>query len=309
MKQIIIFMFLCITTFSFCYAQNDSKNKEKFPSYDEFINISKPQIQEKDENCTLIDNESAFYLKSIIPELSIIRQQYRLERNGDFYGKNNKPYYGESFSLAIKVSGGTVFLSDVVEPWKRDADYARDNASGNYKPSLFWTYQRPINEANYKSVNLEIRGASDYVKPLNADKSLYLHTDAINDFGLSIDYTPDNKKGYMIWAYSKTDVQDSAMVIELRQSSLAVDAKADSSLTKMSPSDPEKLIGGIFVTPKYERGGRVQFLLSGVAVRSSSSGWDLQLLCFDDKNTKSEITSIITKTDEEKKGDSKKKKK
>lgn len=253
--------------------------------------------------------ETSIVESSILPELSIIRQQYRLERNGDFYGKNNKPYYSESFSLAIKVSGGTVFLSDVVEPWKRDADYARDNASGNYKPSLFWTYQRPINEANYKSVNLEIRGASDYVKPLNADKSLYLHTDAINDFGLSIDYTPGNKKGYMIWAYSKTDVQDSAMVIELRQSSLAVDAKADSSLIKMSPSDPEKLIGGIFVTPKYERGGRVQFLLSGVAVRSNSNGWDLQLLCFDDKNTKSEITSIITKTDEEKKGDSKKKKK
>lgn len=253
--------------------------------------------------------ETSIVESSILPELSIIRQQYRLERNGDFYGKNNKPYYSESFSLAIKVSGGTVFLSDVVEPWKRDADYARDNASGNYKPSLFWTYQRPINEANYKSVNLEIRGASDYVKPLNADKSLYLHTDAINDFGLSIDYTPGNKKGYMIWAYSKTDVQDSAMVIELRQSSLAVDAKADSSLTKMSPSDPEKLIGGIFVTPKYERGGRVQLLLSGVAVRSNSNGWDLQLLCFDDKNTKGEITSIITKTDEEKKGDSKKKKK
>lgn len=256
-----------------------------------------------------VNSGSSDNLQAILPELSIIRQQYRLERNGDFYGKNNKPYYGENYSLAIKVSGGTVFLSDVVEPWKRDADYARDNASGNYKPSFYWTYQRPINEANYKSVNLEIRGANDYVKPLNVDKSLYLQTDAISDFGLSIDNTPGDKKGYMVWAYSKTDVQDSAMVIEFRQSSLVVDAKADSSLIRMNPSDPEKLIGGVFVTPKYERGGRVQFLLSGVAVRSNSNGWDLQLLCLDDKNTKSEVTSIITKTDKEKKGDSKKKKK
>lgn len=252
--------------------------------------------------------ETSIVESSVLSEFSIIRQQYRLERNGDFYGKNNKPYYGESYSLAIKVSGGTVFLSDVVEPWKVDADYARDNASGNYKPSLYWTYQRPINDADYKSVNLEIRENSDYVEPLNADKSLYLHIDAIGDFGLSIDNAIGDKKGYMIWAYSKTDVQDSAMVIEFRQSSLVVDAKADSSLIKMNPSDPEKLIGGVFVTPKYERGGRVQFLLSGVAVRSNSNGWDLQLLCIDDRITKSEVPSNITKANDEKKGDSKKKK-
>ena len=254
------------------------------------------------------ETEASIVETSVQPVLSIIRQQYRLERNGDFYGKNNKSYYGESFSLAIKVAGGTVFLSDVVEPWKGDTDYARDNASGNYKPSLFWTYQRPINEANYKSVNLEIREASDYVKPLNADKTLYLHTDAINDFGLDIDNTSGNKQGYMIWAYSKTDVQDSAMVIEFRQSPLALDAKADSSLMKMNPSAPEKIIGGIFVTPKYEKGGRVQFLLSGVAVRNNPNGWDLQLLCTDDKITKSEGASNITKTNEGKRSNSKKKK-
>lgn len=251
--------------------------------------------------------ETSIVELSVLPELSVIRQQYRLERNGEYFGKNNKPYYGESYSLAIKVAGGTMFLSDVVEPWNGDADYARDNASGNYKPSLYWTYQRPVNEANYKSVNFEIREASDYVKPVNADKSLYLCTDAINDFGLNIDNVSGNKKGYMIWAYSETDVQDSAMVIELRLSSLIVDAKADSFLVKMNPSASEKLIGGIFVTPKYGRGGKVQFLLSGVAVRGKSNGWELQLLCIDDRITKSEVPSNITKAGDEKKSNSKKK--
>ena len=49
-------------------------------------------------------------MRAIKPELSVVRQQYRLERNGEYFGKNNKPFYGESYSLAIKVSGGTIFL-------------------------------------------------------------------------------------------------------------------------------------------------------------------------------------------------------
>ncbi|MBQ5913247.1 MAG: hypothetical protein IIW93_09175 [Bacteroidaceae bacterium] len=248
-------------------------------------------------------------LQAILPEMSIIRQQYRLERNDEFFGKNNKPYYGESYSLAIKVSGGTIFLSDVIEPWKGDSDYARDNASGNYNTSLYWTYQRSINDANYNSIDLEIKGESDYVRPLNADKTLYMHTDAISDFGLSIDKETGSKKGYMIWAYTKSEISDSAMVVDIRQSQHSVEAIADSALVTMNPSTPEKIIGGIYVTPKFERGGRVQYLLSGVAVRNKSNGWDLQLLCSDDKITKSEATNNITKSNDSPKSESKKKKK
>mgnify|MGYP004629720927 CR=1 FL=1 len=255
-----------------------------------------------------VANSSSVEMQAITPELSVIRQQYRLERNGSYFGKNNMPFYGESYSLAVKVSGGTYFTSDVVEPWKIDTDYTRDNASGNYKPSIYWTYQRPINETKYKAVNLEIKDESEYVKPVNAEKSLYLHTDAINDFGLSIDNTTENKKGTMIWAYSKTDIQDSAMAVVFQQSSFTIEAKEDSSLVEMTPSTPEKIIGGIFVTPKIEKGGRVQYLLSGVAVRNKSNGWSLQLLCIDDRITKSESSSSLTKTNDKKKSGSQKKK-
>lgn len=255
-----------------------------------------------------VANSSSVEMQAITPELSVIRQQYRLERNGSYYGKNNLPFYGESYSLAVKVSGGTYFTSDVVEPWKIDTDYTRDNASGNYKPSIYWTYQRPINETKYKAVNLEIKDESEFVKPVNAEKSLYLHTDAINDFGLSIDNTTGNKKGTMIWVYSKTDIQDSAMAVVFQQSSFTIEAKEDSSLVEMTPTTPEKIIGGIFVTPKIEKGGRVQYLLSGVAVRNQSNGWSLQLLCIDDRITKSKSSSSITKTNDKKKSGSQKKK-
>ena len=112
----------------------------------------------------------------------------------------------------------------------------------------------------------------------------------------------------MIWTYSKTDIQDSAMAVVFQQSSFTIEAKEDSSLIEMTPASPEKIIGGIFVTPKIEKGGRVQYLLSGVAVRSKSNGWSLQLLCIDDRITKSESSSSITKTNDKKKSGSQKKK-
>lgn len=262
------------------------------------------------------ERETTIVETSVLPDLSIIRQQYRLERNGEYFGKNHKPFYGESYSLAVKVSGGTLFLSDVVEPWKRDADYARDNASGNYTPSLYWTYQRSLNDTVYKTVNFEILDDNGFVRPLNADKSLYMHTDVVGDFGLTIDNAPGEKKGTVLWAYTP-DVQDSTMVVSFRQTPITVDACPDSTLVKMSPDDPGNIIGGIFISPKYEKGGRVQFLLSGFAVRDSSGRWGIQLFCSEDKVTPSEVSSGITKSygdatnknDDDKSAGKKKKKK
>ena len=97
--------------------------------------------------------ESEVINNAVFSELSIIRQQYRLERDGDYYGKNNEPYYGETYSLSIKVTGGMYLLEDVVEPWKRDADYQRVNASKNYKPVWFWSYQRALSDSIYKAVD------------------------------------------------------------------------------------------------------------------------------------------------------------
>lgn len=294
MKRIayILSIFAVLTCFTGLNAQKTFKLKD----------LIKQQEELEAKRDTVID------IQAVKPELSIIRQQYRLERNGDFFGKNNQPYYGESYSLAIKVSGGTLFLSDVMQPWKRDADYARDNAGGNYKPSLYMTYQRLVDGKEYKPVDLEIKEPNDYVMPMNDEKSLYRHTDAISDFGLDIDNTPGHKEGYLVLAYSNTNLQDSAMIIDYHQSKYTINAKADSLLVNINVPDSEKVLGGIFVTPKYEKGGRVQYRLNGVAVRNASDGWDLQLLCTDDKITKSVPQSTITKTNDKGKNRSDKKK-
>lgn len=209
------------------------------------------------------------------PSLSILRQQYRLELNGNYYGKNGNAFYGETYSLGIKVSGGMLFLDDVVEPWKNDADYKRANADGKYKTEYFWTYQRKLTDSTYKAVDLEL--GSDFTKPQNAGKSLWKHQDKDGDLGLDIDQTAGLKSGNMVWAYASTNVRDSAMTVSLAQSAITVNARRDTTVA-LSPDNSDRVLGGLFVVPKYGVGGRVQFLLAGVAVRADGSKWTLQLL-------------------------------
>lgn len=221
-------------------------------------------------------NQEMPIIKEVLSsDLYLIRQQYRLERKGKTYGKSHKPYYGETYSLGIKVSGGMYVTNSAIEPWKGDTDYERVNADGKYKPEYFWTYQRHLNDSVYKAVELDF--GTSYISAVNADKSLWLHQDLQSDFGLAVDNSLGEKKGYMLWAYSNTDIQDSAMVVELRQSVFKTVVKADSTLVPMSPNNDGKLIGGLFVVPKYEKGGVVKMLLAGVAVKSEAAKWSLQL--------------------------------
>ena len=239
------------------------------------------------------------YLDAVQPALSIIRQQYRLERNGDFFGRQNKPYFAETYSLGIKISGGTILHRSVVFPWENDADYQRINGSGKYKPTYFRSMQRPVIEGEWKAVELEL--GTQYIAPFTSDSSLYRHTDATADFGLPIDETAGLKQGYMIWAYSTTNMKDSAMQVKFQQSELKIEAKTDGKTISVKPDNISNVLGGLFIVPQVERAGYIKLLLVGVAARNSHGEWSLNLM-----TTKSDE---LTKIDESGKKDKSPKKK
>lgn len=289
MNRILIFSILLLTTMTVCYAQESSEKKQKLPSYDEYIgavgkktsiNVVGVESDTTSDECKL----------SIMSELSIIRQQYRLKRNKDYYGKGGKSYFGETYTLGVKVAGGMYLSDEVIEPWKRDAEYQKRNASGDYGKERYWTYQRSLSDSVYKVKDLGVNFADDgdiLPNPVNGDKSLYMLEDSRPDFGLEIDNMPGEKKGVMVWAYSRTNVQDSAMVVDLRQTSMNINAQADSTLLAVTPSEPEKIIGGVYMVPKIEGRGVVRYQLAGVAVKTKEDKWALQLLVMEDALTES----------------------
>ncbi len=218
------------------------------------------------------ESADSLLIKAIIPSLSIVRQQYRLEKNGEYYGKNNCPFYGESYSLCVKVSGASILQNKVATPWEFDVDYQRVNQSGKYNPVLFWGFQRSLSDTIYKAVEWDLE------KQISSDGLLYESEDKIRDFGLTIDETAGYKSGYLVWAYSSTNVQDSAMVVTLKSSTFKVEAPFAEGDIQMTPSDSEKVIGGIFVVPSFESGGRIIIKLVGVAAKSADGKCLLHLL-------------------------------
>lgn len=222
---------------------------------------------------------------AVAPALTIIRQQYRLERGGEYYGKNKRPFYGETYTLGVKVSGGTIIQRDVVIPWENDADYHRVKQDGKYKPALYWSLQRSLSDSIWRPVELEI--GTNYVSKIDRDSLLFRHADAMSDFGLPIDETPGNKKGFVVWAYSN-NVKDSTMQVSLRQVSHQLETSSDSVYYNISTKDENKIVGGIFVVPVIERVGYIKLQIAGIATKDKKGKWVLYLLAMDsDSNNKS----------------------
>ena len=257
-------------------------------------------LAQRSEKSDTVSAPLMSYLDAVLPALSIVRQQYRLERNGESYGRNKKAYYGETYSLGVKVSGGTILMRNVIYPWENDADYQRVNSSGKYKPTYFYSMQRPIYENTWKPVELELN--TQYVTPITADSSLFKHTDTMSDFGLPTDETPGSKQGYLIWAYSETSLQDSAMQVKLLQTEMKTNAQGDANAVAVHPEGISNVLGGIYVVPIVERAGYIKLMLVGMAVKKSANDWQLRLLT----NGSSELTKVDGATKDDKKHKKKK---
>jgi len=258
------------------------------------LDLSKLKIQYE-----TIASDSSIISEAVAPALTIIRQQYRLERGGKYYGKNKRPFYGETYTLGVKVSGGTIMQRGVVIPWENDAAFHRVKQGGKYKPAIYWSLQKSLSDSIWKTVELEL--GTQYVSPIDKDSLLFRHADAMSDFGLPTDETSGPKKGYMVWAYTNSEVNDSTMQVSLRQVSHSVEDSTDSIYYSVSPKDADKVIGGIFVIPSIERVGYIKLQMAGVAVKNKEGKW---VLCLLTKKTDGNV-----KTEEVEKKDKKQRKK
>lgn len=282
MNRIILMILIVLLGGNFvAFAQ---QNKQS--SFDEAI---KSLIKSRKENAFIID--------ALKPELCIIRQQYQLKRGEDMYGSDGKSYYGETYTLGVKVPGYLYMQRGVLKPWEGDKNYDRVNADGKYESVYFKSFQRSLVETKVAYSPIEIEFGRSYLQAINSDQTLYRQEDLVSDFGLSIDEAGGEKRGIMVWVYSNSTLKDSAMTVSFQQGMLSLEAKSDSILIPQTVSNADRLLGGVFVVPSYERGGRIQIRLAGIAVRTANGDWNLQLLAshFDDvsaTDTKDTLNSV-----------------
>lgn len=220
--------------------------------------------------------ESDLVFNAVAPALNIVKQQYRLKKGGDFFGRNNMPHFGESFSLAVKVAGGTILQNEVLYPWVNDNNYHDLSDSDKYIPVLYHSYKRSVTGGEYEKINLELD--TPYVQQIGKDSLLYSLSDKKRDFGLEIDTESGEKSGYMLWVYEAEGKCD--YVVE----ALKLNASVDSTVISMKPSNLSSLLGGVYVIPVNERPGTVSFYLVGVASTCNNKDWSLKLMTQESPN-------------------------
>lgn len=240
--------------------------------------------------------ENVFIINALKPELCIIRQQYQLKRGEDMYGSDGKSYYGETYTLGVKVPGYLYMQRGVLKPWEGDKNYDRVNADGKYESVHFKSFQRSLTDVDAAYTPIEIEFGRAYLQAVNSDQTLYRQEDLVSDFGLSIDEVGGVKRGIMVWVYSNSTLKDSAMTVSFQQEMLSLEAKSDSLLIPQVVSNSDRLLGGVFVVPTYERGGRIQIRLAGIAARTSKGDWNLQLLASQFDNVSVDASNDTSKS-------------
>lgn len=255
------------------------------------------RYKDVDNKKTTVGKDSSLIIAAVQPALYVVRQQFRLERDGSYYGRKGQQHYGETFSLGVKVSNATILQRCVVLPWENDADYNRVSAGGKYAPELFRSYQRQLSSLEWQSVEFDFYNLT---RSMSNDSLLFESLDKVPDFGLPVDETPGKKEGYMIWAYSTSNLMDSIMQVMFNQESITVEAKGDNKPIDIKPSN-NNVLGGIYVIPKVERAGYIQVLLVGVAARNTKNEWKLGLLTRGSSEDNSENPTISDKPRKRKK--------
>ena len=233
------------------------------------------EVKQVDSVVTVVSTvELGIVYQAVSPALKVVTQQYKLGKDGKYYGSNNNPYFGESVSLAVKIAGGTIMQNKVVYPWNFDKNFK--TYSETHTPAYHATLQASLNGEAPEGVNFEL--GTPYVKPVGENALLYSHSDMYSDFGLTVDTVAGEKKGYMLWIYKGTDQYEHTVEM------LDVTATADSTVIAMNPVHPENLLGGLYVVPVNERPGTISFHLVGVASTKNDVDWSLQMFTKEEQN-------------------------
>lgn len=212
--------------------------------------------------------------KAVKGALSVYCQQYRLQKGEDAFNRDTLDYYGVSYTLLVKSGAKGLYVpADAMQPWLYDAEYHKDNASGEYTPILHNAYSRRLTEEHFAAelpctVQQPVERNLSFRSP---------DIDSLGVAGLDEDLTEGMKQGYMVWAVA--DRMDTTMTVTLKDVPMAVNARNCGMLPmEQLPADAYNIVGGLYVVPKYSEGGDVRFLLVGVAVRTAADAWSLHLL-------------------------------
>lgn len=234
------------------------------------LNISKSAGQDIVEN-------------ALASSIKVVRLPYYLKdrTTNNLFGREGREEFGRTYRIAAETTDGVVLGKDNVKPWEDDIDYV--------------SFRNDYDATLGKNTALRSWGEVDFVPSVITTESSYaLCTRNESQSELYIDRTLGEKKGWIVWFNSETNLaQNEAAKIECKPYTMTVeltDSLKSIPLTKIPSVD--NILGGIFVCPEYIGKGSVVFNVVGLIERSIDV-WNLTFPFGSNSEYKEESVTII----------------
>lgn len=200
--------------------------------------------------------------------LYVFVQSYQLEDTVTHkrFGRFGNDYFGSKAALAIRTTDGDIVASDVMSPWKDDANF--DKYKQTHKPVLSTSKMIEFGDSAKTAMSVKIDSLQRDV-----EFSRIFMTDSISR-GFQCRGFDGTTEGWAVWVANDSVIDNYAGsdMPEFTIHKQTLDFKSGSSGHKISaPNISKQVWGGIFIVPRQTAIGQITFLLAGVITKDAEA--------------------------------------
>ena len=227
--------------------------------------------------------------------LFIIRQEYKLRdvEAKTSYGLDGKSYFGETYSLGIKVNEGYYINDKVINPWNYDSNFDKYRNNPKYTPIISTCEYKSLEDSLYCSLSLD----RDSFKDAPGNSFVRIENDKpFEGKGFSANTTFGKKEGWLVWAVTSMPVAknpNSPVSLISYRKELVFEAEKENYEIENPPFDKE-ITGGIYIVPEITEIGQVTFRLAGL-LHLKNNKWNVMKIensTIEKSNSKNELTPV-----------------
>ena len=258
-----------------------------------------------------ISNNQQLIEDAVKDGLFIVRQAYKLQdRTADepaYYGWNNKPFFGETFSIGVKIPEGYYINDKAINPWDYDSNFERFISNNpQYDPVFSETKYRELADTACIELPFEMQSYKEI-----KEKCLYEINDALFDGkGFEVKSTDEKNEGWLVWVVTDkpiTELNDSTVALITYRKELTFQPEVNSYEIE-SPSFEKNIIGGIYIVPKVTEIGKITFLLTGF-LHLENEKWSVVKFLESQSADENQLTPLTKESSDKKVKENKKSKK
>ena len=241
---------------------------------------------------TFKSSESLLVERSIWEGLIVLSSEYQLEDTLTHkrYSLDNQRYFGKISSFAVMTDIGVISSPGVLRPWETDENYIQYKNS-KYQPIVSKISVMSVNDTTWRETFLL---APSVASPLS-DSTWCFFQDSTYGQGFVCDTLRNEDEGWIVRMI--TNVTNDKEILSLETARYK---HTEESKDKVIQALSGNVVGGVFITPAYERIGQIVLKLKGI-LTSSEDGWKLCAVVPENESS-IENTSVSVLTPVEKGG-------